>query len=247
MTISVVSVIDEARDFHAALSKQNVPDALMVGELRRALDDLINQIFPRVPAFVAVTLEVDLTDPSINWDAVCNDIPGGTGFALESLIPGGWKDPMKGEFWWLASGNVSRRPEIGTFVPWEQRTLPCRKPAFTLRNNALYFLGAPALYQHYQTFRLVYTANPAVLQLGDNIPLPDDVHIPLASRLAVFGLRRLISMPNINVTAEMVGPFADQAKSDRAEFLQRVFRTTQRQRYVVNDVRPDPGGPWPWP
>lgn len=242
----VADVIDNARDLHPLLSRENVPDPLMVRELSRAVGDFYDQIYPRVPAFLAQSLEVDLTDPSFNWDAVIEDVPGltpPTGIDLTTELAGGWKDLMKGEFWRQTSGPV-RGPVEAVFIPWEQRTLGGRRPAFTLRDNALYFLGCAAQYQQFAIFRLLYTPNPADMTLGGSVPLPLDAREPLASRLAVFGLMRLVGNPEFKITQQDIGPFADRAANERREFLTAIFRITQRQRYVMRDVRPDPGGPW---
>ena len=174
-----------------------------------------------------------------------NDVPGGpaAGLNLATLLPNGWKDITQGEFWMTGGA----RPVVATFQPWEQRSLPSRKPAFTLRDDALYFLGCQADYNRYSTFRMVYTPNPADMTLTGTVPLPHDAREPLASRLAVFGMLRMVGNPAFKIAAADVQPFAVRAGSERKEFLTAIFRITQRQKYVVRDVRVDPGGPWPWP
>ncbi len=249
MTLTVADVIDNARDLHPALSKENVPDRLMVRELTRAVSDLYDQIYPRVPSYLAIPLEVDLTNPSFNWVGVMNDVPSeAPGLDLTTLIAGGWKDITQGEFW-IGSGATARCWWKGVFTPWEQRNVTRRFPSFTLRNNALYFLGSQQQYSRFSMFRLMYTANPADAVKGGSVPLPHDAREPLASRLALFGLMRLVGIPQFKISAQDVAPFSDRAQGERKEFLTAVFRVTQRQQYVMRNTQPDPGGPWgpnPW-
>lgn len=240
--LTVADVIDNARDLHPALSKENVPDRLMVRELTRAVSDLYDQILKRVPAYLSLALDLDLTNPAFNWVGALNDVPGvSAGIDLTTLIPGGWKDITQGEFW-IGSGATARCAWKGTFTPWEQRTIQRRFPAFTLRDNALYFMGAQVQYSRFSLFRLVYTPAPADLVLTGNVPLPHDAREPLASRLALFGLLRLIGQPQFKISAADTAPFATRATGERKEFLTAVFGIAQRQRYVMRDVAPDPGG-----
>ena len=82
-----------------------------------------------------------------------------TGLDLSTLIAGGWKDLLSGEFW-VGTGANAVRVTKGSFIPWEQRMLRGRRPAFTLRNDALYFLGPQVFYARFSLFRLVYTPKP---------------------------------------------------------------------------------------
>ncbi len=242
MPLLVDDVIDNARDMHALLSRENFPDELAVRELTRAVSDYYDQIYPRMPAFLATTLEIDLTDPAFDWAGAMNDVPGESpGVDLSTLIAGGWKDLTQGEFW-IGTGATARCVAKATPTPWEQRTQSNRFPAFTFRNDALYFLGQQFNYARYSLFRLVYTPNPADLASGGTVPLPHDAREPLASRLAVFGLMRLIGNPQFKITAADIQPFGARASAERKEFFTAIFRVAQKQRYTMRDVSPDPGG-----
>lgn len=242
MVLTVDEVIDHARDFHAALSRANVPDGLMVRELTRGVSDLYDQIYRRMPAYLATELDVDLTDPAFNWTGTIDDVPGvSPGIDLTALIPGGWKDLLAGEFW-IGTGATAKRLARATPIPWEQRSFNHGFPAFTLRDNAVYFLGPQVRYSRFSVFRLVYTPNPADLTTGGTVPLPHDAREPLASRLALFGMMRLVGHPEFKLTAADVAPFSQRAAGERKEFLTAIFTAAQRQRYVMKDVRPDPGG-----
>jgi hypothetical protein len=242
MALLVDDVIDNARDLHPLLSPVNVPDGLMVRELTRGVSDLYDQIYPRNPGYLATTLEVDLTAPGFPWTGVMDDVPGvAPGIDLTTLLAGGWKDITQGEFW-MGTGATARRVCVATFAPWEQRQLCSKFPAFTLRDNALYFLGAQGFYNRFSLFRLVYTPAPVDLVLGGTIALPHDAREPLMSRLALFGMMRMVGNPEFKITAADVQPFSVRAAGERAEFLTAIWRVAQRQRYTVRDVRPDPGG-----
>lgn len=242
MALAVDEVIDHARDIHPLLSPANAPAGLLLRELTRAVSDLYDQIYPRMPAYLATSLDVDLTDPALDWTGIMEDVPGASpGIDLTTLLAGGWKDITQGEFW-MGTGATARKLAVATPTPWEQRAIVQRFPAFTLRDNALYFLGSQQAYSRFSVFRLVYTPNPADLTLGGTVPLPHDAREPLASRLALFGLMRLVGNPEFKITAADIQPFSARAQGERTEFLTAIFRVAQRQRYVVRDVRPDPGG-----
>ncbi len=242
--LTVDDVIDNARDLHPLLSRENVADELMVRELTRAVSDIYDQIYPRMPAYLSTTLDIDLTDPGFDWAGALNDVPGESpGIDLSTLIAGGWKDLTQGEFW-KGSGATARCLSKATPTPWEQRTFCARFPAFTLRNNALYFLGQQVNYSRFSLFRIIYTPSIADLTLGGNIALPRDAREPLASRLAVFGLMRLVGNPQFKISQQDIGPIASRASSDRSSYLTAIFRTAQKQRHVMRDTNPAPGGPF---
>ena len=90
----------------------------------------------------------------------------------------------------------------------------------------------------------MYTPNPADCVKAGTVPLPLDAREPLASRLAMFGLLRLVGDPKFKIASADVVPFTQRASGERKEYLQSVFRITQRQQYVMRDVQPNPGGPW---
>lgn len=242
--LTVDDVIDNARDLHPLLSRENVADELMVRELTRGVSDFYDKIYPQMPAYLATSLDIDLTDPGFNWAGALNDVPGESpGIDLTTLLAGGWKDLMQGEFW-KGSGAAARCMAKATPTPWEQRTMCARFPAFTFRDNALYFLGQQVNYSRYSIFRLVYTPSIDDLTLGGNVPLPRDAREPLASRLAVFGLLRLVANPTFKITQNDIEPIAARASSERKSYFTKVFRDAQKQRHVMRDTNPDPGGPF---
>lgn len=236
MAFTVAQVLNRARDQHPALDPVNTPLPLALRYLSECSRELYQAIAIRVPAYLAVELEVAL--PLASFE---------DGVDLTTEIPGGWKDLLQGDFQ-LSTPATPESWVRAPFFPWEQRDLGRRAPAFTLRHNVIYFLGQEQFYSNYSNFKLSYTAIPTDLTADTNaIPLPDDARGTLALQLAAFFIARLLGSPSYQITPQIVGAFDQRAGKSRADFLDRIWRTTQRQDYSVRDVRGmggGGGGPW---
>lgn len=227
MTITAAQILNRARDLHAALSEQNAPDVLMFRELSARQDTFFDKIFARVPAMLAKVLTVPL--PLADFDA---------GVDLATEIPGGWKDLTPAAEFRLSGTPVPRAIVEAKFIPWEQRLMGPSLPAFTLRDNTLFFLGSDTNYARFTEFRLTYTPIPERIVDEDSVvALPDDALEPLAAGLASFGLRRLVGNPLYGVTMAMWRTYDEDAALQEAMFLRRIFMgIAQRQNYSVKVV-----------
>lgn len=220
-------VINHARDLHPSLSTTNAPQQLAYRALSRFQRDLVEEITPRVPAYLAV--EAVAAFPVSPFDA---------GISLDTLIPNGWKDLLDGFFVRAGTSPNPGGRVRGTFVPWEQRDMGQRLPAYTFQHNVLFFLGGPSYYANFATFNLGYTPLPADI-VNDASPfiLPPDCREALAAMLAAFYIKRLVGTPTFDVDAAGAGIFLQDAQDERAKFLTRIWRLGQRQNYRVRDVR----------
>ena len=252
MTLTADDVINRMRDKHPSLSPQNAPQPVALRELTALVQGLYSDIFPRVPGLLAQTVAITLL--GVAFDRITEDgyvrvvesAPDSTtnGIDLTTVIPDGWLDLLMGEFLYDTT-NSTRGPVQATFVPFEQVNHPSQLPAFTLLGNTLFFVGQASIYGNFVQFNVTYTGLPADLSAPTStVSLPGDAREPLASMLAAALLGRLIGNPQWEVTADVVGRFEARAAGQRAAFLKRIYRTTQRQIYHMRDVRPDPGGPW---
>lgn len=231
MTLLCSTVINEARDLHPALSETAAPVPIALRLLGRFTREFTEAIAVRVPAFVAVQATFSL--PLATF---------ASGVSLTTLIPGGWKDLT--DLFYVFSDTTITTKVRSHFIPWEQRDIPQRMPAHTFLNNVLYLLGDASDYTSYGTGVLTYTAMPAAFTADtDAIPLPDDALSALSALLAAYWLRRLAEDPAFGtVSPATVAMYMGDAERERQRFLTRIWRTTQRQDYVIRDVQGTGGG-----
>lgn len=221
MSLSVAQVINHARDLHPALSPQNAPVPVAIRALSRFQRGIVAEITKRVPAWLAVLAEVDMSTVTLD-----------DGVALGTLIPAGWLDALQGS---VTFANDRKRKAV--FVPWEQRDIPTVFPSFTLRDGTLFFIGRQAEWGQVSTFTLSYTGLPDDLETPASLfVLPDDARECLAEMLASEWLGRMVDQPAYGVPSATAQFFVQRAGSAKREFLSRVYRLTQRQKYVVRDV-----------
>lgn len=221
--LTVAQIVNEARDFHPTLSKQNAPLMVALRALSRFQRRFVTEIAHNVPAWGAT--EIAVAFPLASFDA---------GVDLGVLIPGGWVDLLDGYFTYLQS--PSRRVK-GEFVPWEQKDMLAVVPAYTLRSNVLYFLGGEPSYASIANFYLTYTPLPVALTTEQSVTvLPDDSLEAFAALLAAEWLKRMVGNPAFDVDAETAGVYQQDADKLYAAFITRIRRTGQRQSYRVRDV-----------
>lgn len=231
MTFTVGTVINHARDLHPALTETNAPNPVAFRFLSRLTRDLIREIVRRVPANEGQILTVSL--PLADFS---------TGIDLSTSIPAGWMDLLEGFFLAGTSPNPCQKVR-GPFVPWEQRDMGVPVPAFTFRNNVLYFLGGAGAYAQYSQFLLEYTPLPVdVGKVSDTFNLPDDARETLALQLGAFWLKRMVGSPQMGVTTQIAGLFQGDADAEKGKFLSRVWNLAARQSYSVRDVTGFGGG-----
>lgn len=225
MTLTVGQVWNRARDQHPALSALNAPFPLAC---RRVADDqreLVNDITAAVPAFLQRVLEVSL--PLADFAA---------GVDLSTEIPGGWVDFRQGSVQYSSGGEAE-----AFSIPWDQRLLPTRLPAYTFQGNVLYFVGPERSYSQASTFRLPYTALVAdPTALSSVLTVPDDARNCLALMLAGFYLMRLVSEPMWRVTEDLAVAKVTEGQKARAAFIHRITRVGRGQRHVMRNVGPRP-------
>ena len=225
MALTVATIINNARDLHPALSVQNAPVPVALRAISRFERGFIREIATKVPAFFAK--QVDVALPL----AVFAD-----GVDLATTIPAGWLDLTDAFFLYSIAPNPARTKRAG-FIPWEQRDMPYSWPAYTLRDNVLYFLGSDANYAQFSTFTLTYTPLPAPLTTEQSVTiLPDDALDAFAALLAGTWLMRMVGSPAFDVSAGAAQLYLDNGARERAEFITRIWKTTQRQVYRVRDA-----------
>lgn len=225
MTLTVATIINNARDLHPALSKTNAPDEIAFRALSRFQRQMVQDIATNVPAFLAAEVEVPFPL------AVFDD-----GIDLATLIPGGWQDLLDG-FLLYANTPNNRRVRI-EFVPWEQRDMFGGAPRYTFRDNVLYFLGGEDQYAQVSSFFLTYTAiAPSLTALTSTVLLTDDSLDALALMLAGEWLMRMVGNPSFGVSAEAAGLYMQRGEAMRLAYVTRVRRLAQRQRYAVRDTQ----------
>lgn len=225
MSLTVATIVNNARDLHPALSVQNAPLPIALRAISRFEGDLVRDITSRVPGFLAK--QVDVTLPLAVFE---------NGVNLTTLIPAGWLDLTDGFFLYSIAPNPARTKRAGN-IPWEQRDMPYMWPAYSVRDNVLYFLGSDANYAQFSKFTLTYTPLPAALATGASVTvLPDDALDCLAALLAAFWLKRLVGNPAFDVSPGAAELYIAEAAGVRADFLTRIWKTTQRMTYRVRDA-----------
>lgn len=237
MALTAGDCIDQGRDEHPSLSETNAPSVLLLRQLSREVRSLTMAIAPRMPEFLAQRLEVNVADIDFADEATID---------LTGYIPGGWLDIPQLYFTWATAPSPgASRPVKATFTPWQQRMSPRRLPAYTFLSNVIYILGPQQAYTGFGVAVIAYVPLPTdFTDEADAVPLPDDAREPLAKALAAFALRRLVGNPQFDVNAEAALVQAEIAAASKKEFLNRVWRLTQRQDGRMRDVNLDPGGPW---
>lgn len=226
MSLTAGTVINHARDMNPALSRANAPDVVGYRALTRMSGDLVQAVTVRQPAFLAksVTLALPL--------AVFAD-----GLSLATLIPAGWLDLLEVFAQRADTSDATQWPRRVQMVPWEQRDMPQPWPGVTLRDNTLFLLGDVDAWTAFASLKLTYTPSPASVT-GDNsvLEVPDDALDALATMLCAFYLWRLVGDPAYRVTGDMANLWDSKASGERDRFLNRIWRTGQRQSYRVRDV-----------
>src|SRR6185436_16654257 len=109
MTLTAGQVNNEARDYHAALSKTNAPERLSWKHLTRTMNRFRDRIMVRVPSFMAQEFTQELTT------AIFDD-----GLDLADVATYGVK-AFTGPIRFLYAPTSPPRYVDGLFVPWEQR------------------------------------------------------------------------------------------------------------------------------
>lgn len=226
MALTVREVINHARDQHPALSPVNAPNELAFRFLSRLECELFDQIYKRVPGFLAQQAVVTL--PLADFEA---------GINLTTLIPQGWKD-LTDVFFKYTAVPTTPNEIRGVFKPWEQRDVRGQLPAYTFRGNALFLIGNATDYVQFSQLTLTYTQqNPDVTSLDSTFLVTDDARETLAMGLASFWLRRLIDDPIYRVSVGAYREVKSLADEEKKDFLTRIFTLTQRQDYKVRAIR----------
>lgn len=226
MALTVADVINHARDQHPSLSPLNAPNQLAYRYLSREECDIFDQIFRRVPGMLAK--QVVITFPLVDFAA---------GIDLTTVIPEGWKDLTD---LFLMYASVPTQPNMirATFKPWEQRDIRGQLPAYTLRDEVLYFLGNDTDYATFASATLTYTPQNADLTADtDTFQVTADARETFALGLAAFWMRRLIDDPAYKCTVGAYREVKAAYDEEKTRFLSRIFRVTQRQSYTVRAVR----------
>jgi hypothetical protein len=235
MTITAGQVINEARDYHAALSKTAAPDRLSWNHLTRTMNRFRDRIMVRVPAFFAAEFTQTLTAAIFS-----------NGLNLASVSSVGVK-AFTGPIRFLYASSSPARYVDGQFIPWEQRTMNNGVPAYTLINNVVKLLAGNGVddlataYQNYDSMVLSYTANvtPIVANANEITGFPDDAREALALSLVAFHLRRMVGSPQYNVKRVDADYFDAQATDAANLFYTRITRgITQVTEYYIQDRRP---------
>lgn len=225
MALTAGEVINHARDLHPELSPTNAPAELGYRALSRIQRELYNEVVCRQPAFLAQRVMVALPLPSFT-----------AGIDLGTLLPNGWLDILEGYVHF--TDQVTGRQSRCTYVPWEQRDMRQRFPAFMLAANTITLVGEASDWDQVDQFWLTYTALPADL-VDDTSPLafPADAREALATLLASFYCDRLISDPQYAIDAPLAALVTQKAEVQRARWLNRIWNLGTRQSYRVRDVR----------
>lgn len=235
MPLTAGAVIDAARDYHGALSKQNAPDRLAWPQLTRFMNTLMNRILGRMPAFFAQT-----------YVATLNSALFTNGLALATISSIGVKG-LAGDIQFTYNASDPDRFVPGRFIPWEQRDLYTPVPAYTLRNNVIYLLAGDGgidlatAYQNFSAMTVSYTPSATAIVNNDTelAGFPDDALEVFATNLAGFLLRRMVGNPQWGVERADADYFDAQAREAREDFLTRLTRgITQQANYYVRDVGP---------
>lgn len=235
MALTAAGVINAARDYHGALSKQNAPDRLAWPQLTRFMNELMNRILGRMPAFFAqeytATLNQALFDDGLNLATISTTGIKGLAGAIR--------------FSYSASDPVRYIP--GLFVPWEQRDLYTPVPAYTLANNVLRLLAGDGgvdlatAYQNFDTMIVSYTPAAAAITANTGVitGFPDDALETFATNLAAFLLRRMVGNPTWGVQRADADYYDSLAQKAREDWLTRLTRgISQQQSYYVIDAGP---------
>lgn len=235
MSLTAVNVIDAARDYHGALSKQNAPNRLAYPQITRFMNQLMDRLLGRVPSYFAQT-----------YDATLDTTLFTSGLALTTLSTTGVKG-LAGPILFSYTGTDPVRWVPGVFVPWEQRDMYTPAPAYTLRNNIIYVLagneGADlgVAYQNFDEMRVSYTPAATAITADSGVltGFPDDALEAFATDLAAFLLRRMVGNPNWEVKRADVDFYDSLASQAREQFFTRITRGfAQQQSYYIRDVGP---------
>ena len=226
MSLTAGTVINHARDMHPALSPANAPAVVGYRALTRFSGDLVQAVTVRQPAFLAKTATVAL--PLAVFDS---------GQSLATSISAGWLDLLEVFGQRTDGASTTEWPVRVHLIPWEQRDMLQKFPAVTVRDNTLYLLGNETDWELLASLKLTYTPRPAsVLSDTSVLEVPDDALDALATMLCSFYLWRLVSDPQYRVTGDMASLWDGKAEKERTKFLNRIWRTGQRQSYRVRDV-----------
>lgn len=230
MSVSVATVVNQARDVHPGLSPAAAPVNVAYRQLTRFSRDLYENIARRVPGYLVTSANIALP-----LAAFPN---AGT---LTSLIPGGWKDLLDLVFTYSTTPVTPAQTVTAKFVPYEQRDMPQSVPAWSVEGDQIVFLGAVTDYTSFSSATLTYTPAPPMLAAPTDLVcqsggLPDDALDCLAAMLAAFWLGRLVDDPSNAVTEKTYIRAAGEAGALRAAFLRRIWALSQRQSYRVRDV-----------
>ena len=233
MSLTAGTVIDSARDFHGALSKQNAPNRLGYPQITRFMNQLMDRLLGRVPAYFAQTYVA-----TINSALLTN------GLALSTLSATGVKG-LAGDILFRYTSSSPQRHFPGKFIPWEQRQLYTPVPAYTMANNVIYLLAGTVgfdlgtAYQNFDQMTVSFTPNPAAITADISVltGFPDDALEAFASDLAAFLLRRMVGNPSWEVKRGDVDYYDGLAAEARGRFLTRITRGfAQQQSYYVIDA-----------
>lgn len=233
MSLTAGTVIDSARDYHAALSKQNAPNRLGYPQITRFMNHVMDRLLGRVPGFFAQT-----------YDATLNSALFTSGLALSTISSIGVKG-LTGPILFSYTGTDPVRWIPGQFVPWEQRDMYAAVPAYTLRNNIIYVLAGDegadlgVAYTNFDEMRVSYTPAATAITADGTVlaGFPDDALEMFASNLAAFLLRRMVGSPNWEVKRADVDYYDSLAADALKTFLDRITRgVAQQQSYYVREV-----------
>lgn len=226
-------IIDASRDYHGALSKQNAPDRLAWPQITRFMNELMNRILGRSPAYFAQT-----------YTQAINQALFDNGLALSTISSTGIKG-LAGAITFLYSASSPSSHIPGLFVPWEQRDLYAPVPAYTLRDNVIRLMAGDesndlgTAYQNFSSLTVSYTPVPApiVSNAGIIVGFPDDALETFATACAAFLLRRMVGNPTWSVARQDADYYDAMANKAREEWLTRLTRgITQQQNYYIRDV-----------
>jgi hypothetical protein len=176
MAIVTATVIDKARDRHAAFDRKRIPDRMA----RRFLSDFCRQLHGRIEALNPSALRVDLAValPLADFDAGIA-LPAGARFIAEIVA----KEP---------DTVANPRSYPVRLIPVEQRSAPNGPLAAAWQvGNTLYLRSPASLWRYIGSLAVAYVPFPVELaDVNAVLPVPDAAELACVERVAEFMARR---------------------------------------------------------
>lgn len=218
------TVIDKARDRHAAFDRKRVPDRMA----RRFLSDYVRQLHGKIAAIDPEALRVDLEQalPLVDHDA---------GIALPAN-----RYVASVVAWDPATANPRQSYPV-VLINAEQadaRNSPWRA-AWTV-GSTLFLRGPASAWTNLDSVAIAYIPIPVELTTLDGatgtLPLPDTAELACVEQLAFFMARRGAMEPNAPPID--VRMFADVAQATEAAFLVDIANRLTGQVFFTRDDWP---------